>query len=184
MSCSWIARVAALLLLTACVSTPASPDQIDPDRDPTSRTLHSLARLHASAGRHDIAVAVYEELLAGHPRDVPAYAELAAVHMRTDHIERARNALRRGLAVAPRDAVLLNDLGVCHLAARRTSEAYQAFEAAAASAPHDARPVANMALTLALMGRQDEALATWERVLMTRDARHNLDVITAAATTP
>jgi len=178
-----LAFTLTLPLLAACMSTPTEPgDAPDEawsdgaDRAPDAQTLHSMARLYAAQGRDADAEIALRSLVSNTPDFTPAYEELARLYVRRDQLDGAIVALTVGLEHAPNDAVLHNDLGVCHLLAKDPVSAAAAFIRAAALAPDDARPRGNLALSLALQGRLDEALALWQQILPPAEARKNLDL--------
>jgi len=177
-------RITCLLgfaLLAACATTDKStlPDEEwaqGADREPDALTLYSMARLYASQGRDADAEIALRNLLTTEPDFTPAYEELARLYVRRDQLDGAIVALQVGLERSPDDHVLLNDLGVCHLLARDPQSAARVFTRAAAMAPDDARPRGNLALSLALQGRKDEALALWYQIVPPAEARKNLDL--------
>jgi len=178
-------RLAALLLplLLGC-SAPSygsADDWADAGgRAPESAALHSMARLYAAQGRDADAEATLRALLAREPAFLPGWEELARLYVRRELLDGAVAALELGLQEAPDDPVLLNDVGLCRLLQRDLPAAERAFVHASASAPDDARPRSNLALVLALQGRDEEALAVWQQVLPLAQARANLDLVTAA----
>jgi Flp pilus assembly protein TadD len=173
----------AIPLLAACATTATSTNGSQDeawaegaDREPDAQTLHSMARLYTSQGRDADAEVALRNLVTKQPDFTPAYEELARLYVRRDQLDGAIVALQVGLEQAPDDPVLLNDLGVCHLLHRDPVAAAEIFTHAAAAAPDDARPRGNLALSLALQGRTDEALALWQQILPPADARKNVEL--------
>jgi cytochrome c-type biogenesis protein CcmH/NrfG len=148
-------------------------------REPESAAMHSMARLYAAQGREADAEATLRALLAREPSFLPGWEELARLYVRRDLLDGALAALELGLREAPGDPVLLNDVGLCRLLQRDLPAAERAFAQAAAAAPDDARPRSNLALALALQGRDEEALAVWQQVLPAVQARTNLELVVA-----
>ena len=120
------------------------------------------------------------EVLNQDPDFVRAYEELAHLYVRRDLVDGAVAALEVGLQHQADDPVLLNDLGVCKLLQKDPAAAAQAFIRAAALEPDNARPRANLALALALQGRDDEALALWQQVIRPSEAAQNLELVKQA----
>lgn len=174
--------LAAALLPVACVSTPAGPEELAEagEREPGPAAMHATARLYAAQGRQGEAEWLLRRVLAESPAFAPAWEELARLYVTRDLVDSAVVTLELGLQAVPGDPVLLNDLGMCHLLRRDLEPALQAFVAAAAAAAPDARPRANLAVTLALLGRDEEALAVWEQVLPPAEAQRNLELVAAA----
>jgi Flp pilus assembly protein TadD len=174
--------LAATLPLAACTTAAPTGDsawEADPERAADATTLHSTARLYAAQNRQAEAESLLRRLLSSQPDFLPAYEELARLYVRQDLLDGAARALELGLERCSTDPVLLNDLGLVRLMERDLDAAAQAFTRAAAAAPDDARPRANLALALALAGRDSEALALWEQVLPPDEARANLDLVIA-----
>jgi Flp pilus assembly protein TadD len=91
--------------------------------------------------------------------------------------ETAVAVLDAGLEVRPDDPVLHNNLGMCHLFQREYEAALEQFIQAAALAPEDARSRANLAVSLAMLGRMDEAYANYQLIVPEEDARSNMLVL-------
>jgi len=176
--------------LSACTST--STFQVDDSTDPTHlsdgedslgnaaptvRTLHSAARICASRGQDSEAELCYAELIKRHPTYMPGYTELSELYLRNEMLETAMAVLNKGLEVQPDDAVLHNDLGMCHLFDHDYDAALEQFIQAASLSPEDARSRANMAVSLAMLGRMDEAYANYQLIVPEDDARSNMALL-------
>ena len=172
--------LALLASLAACTSTPTGNTADDwadgSDRHPEPATLHSMARIYVAQGQDDQAEAALREILDQDPDFVPAYEELARLYVRRNLLDGAVAALQIGVDRHANDAVLLNDLGICKLLQKDHAGAAVCFTRAAALSPDDSRPRANLALVLALQGRDDEALALWQQVVPPDEAAKNLEV--------
>ncbi len=171
--------------LAGCVSTSTGgSDESDwtaaGDREPDPASLHAMARLYVAQGRDEQAEASLRQLVQREPGFLPAYEELARLYVRRDLLDGAIAALELGLERSANDPVLLNDLGLCHLLQHDLQRATAAFTRAAAVSANDTRPRANLALTLALLGRDEEALALWQQLLPPDEAAANLALVAAA----
>jgi Flp pilus assembly protein TadD len=189
----WLSLVVAAAVsagLYGCTTTtsyeqndPTDPSAYGENDDPlgneapTVRTLHSAARVCASRGQDSQAELAYSELIKRHPSYMPGYAELAELYLRNEMVETAAAVLTAGLEVKPDDAVLRNNLGMCHLFEREYEAALEQFTEAATLAPEDARNRANLAVTLAMLGRMDEAYANYQLVVPEDDARANMNLL-------
>jgi len=189
----WLSLVVAAAVsagLNACTTTtsheqndPTDPSAYGEDDDalgneaPTVRTLHSAARVCASRGQDSQAELAYSELIKRHPDYMPGYAELSELYLRNEMVETAAAVLNAGLEVKPDDAVLRNNLGMCHLFEREYEAALEQFTEAATLAPEDARNRANLAVTLAMLGRMDEAYANYQLIVPEDDARANMNLL-------
>jgi len=150
------------------------------NRPPTSMTLYSMARLLAVQGREAQCRLVLLRIVQEYPDFMPAYCDLAELHMRLDEPDNAIQTLNTALKVSPADPVLLNNLGVCWLMQGKYDKALAAFTEAAGISPNDARYRANMAIALGMMERDSEALSLLKQVLPPADANHNLKVVQKA----
>jgi Flp pilus assembly protein TadD len=172
-----------LTLLAGCASPPLDPQaewDAGAGRCPVADTLFSMARIYIAQGQDDQAEAALREVVDKDPDFVRAYEELAHLYVRRDLVDGAVAALQVGLLRQADDPVLLNDLGVCKLLQKDPAAAAEAFIRAAALQPDNARPRANLALALALQGRDDEALALWKQVIRPDEARQNLELVKKA----
>jgi len=186
----WLSLVVAAAVsvgLNGCTTTttyeqndPTDPSHYGENDDPlgnetpTIRTLHSAARVCASRGQDSQAELAYSELIKRHPHYMPGYAELSELYLRNEMVETAAAVLEAGLEVKPDDAVMRNNLGMCLLFEREYEAALEQFTEAATLAPEDARNRANLAVTLAMLGRMDEAYANYQLIVPEEDARSNM----------
>ena len=150
------------------------------DRAPTPKTLYAMARILIAKGREPEADYMLRKIIEEHPYFMPAYVELAEIHMRHRRVEPAVAVLNAGLVFSPRDPVLLNDIGMCWMVKGDYARALPMFKQAAAAMPANARYRGNMALALGMMGRYEESLALYEQLLSPADAHDNLAVICEA----
>ena len=150
------------------------------DRPPTYMTLYSMAKLLAAQGREAQCRMVLLRIVQEYPEFMPAYCDLAELHMRLDEPDNAIHTLNTALKVSPEDPVLLNNLGVCWVMQGKYDKALASFTEAAGISPNDARYRANMAVALGMMGRDSEAFSLLEHVLSPPDANHNLKVVQEA----
>ena len=161
-------------------SGPAPAFETASNRPPTAATLYAMAHILAAQGRDEECKFVLTRIVGEHPRFLPAYCELAELHLRHRRVEDAIDALSAGLDAAPQNPMLLNDLGMCRLLKGNYEKALSAFTEAASVAPQDARYRANMAVALGLMGRYQEAITIYEQVIPEADAHYNLSVLCRA----
>ena len=150
------------------------------NRPPTVKTLFALARILAAQGKDADCGFVLRRIIYEHPRFMPAYCDLAELHLRHRRVEDAVAALSAGLDLSPQDPVLLNNLGMCSMLRGDYAEALEMFTSAAAALPQDARYRANMAASSGMMGRYEECLSLYMQVIPTPDAHYNLGVICEA----
>lgn len=154
------------------------------NQPPTAKTLYAMARILSVQGKDQQCNYVLTRVIGMQPRFLPAYVELAELHLRHRRVDRAVAVLKSALVVAPHDAVLHNDIGMCRMVQHNYSEALNEFTLAAAVAPQDARYRANMAASLGVAGRYDEALALYRQIVPPADAHYNLSVLCEARNDP
>jgi tetratricopeptide (TPR) repeat protein len=147
---------------------------------PKTGTLYSLSRILMSQGRDAEALTVLNNLNQRYPDFMPAYNAKAECHLRADRTQEAIDTLTAGLKRRPQDAVLLNNLGMIWFLEGNYDEALARFDAAAAAEPKEGMYVANQAMTLAMLGRDKQATALYERVTDYPTLRHNLRVLAKA----
>ena len=154
--------------------------QKGPNRSPTAKTLYSMARILAKQGKDSECEFVLVRIIREYPEFRMAYCELAELRLRQQQVDGAIQALSAGLRVFPTDSVLLNNLGMCWLLKKEHEKALASFRYAAAVSPDNRRYRSNMALSLGMMGRYDEALSLFMLVMSPADAHYNLSVICSA----
>jgi Flp pilus assembly protein TadD len=169
----------------ASINTGNNEDELtafDRARDiqPTAKTVYATAQILAGQGRDAECRQALMGVLEIDPKYLPAYNALGELYMRQGDTKDAINTFVAGLEVAPNDPVLLNNLGICWLVRRKYEEAFDKFSKAAGVAPENARYRANMAVALAFMGRDDEALSLFRQILPEDEAKHNVLTISKA----
>jgi Flp pilus assembly protein TadD len=147
------------------------------DRPATSQTLYQLARVLAVQGRDSEARYVLQELIQRDAQYIPAYCDLAELHMRMGRLEEARKWLEKGLDVSPGDTRLTGNLGMTAMMAGDYEEAIVHFARAAEADNEESRHRGNMAVALGLLGRYDEAFAEYEKILPVATAHYNIAIL-------
>lgn len=150
------------------------------NRPPTARTYYSMAKILATQGKDDQCRFILWRLINDYPDFLPAYCELAELHMRTGQLDLAKDTLQVAHLKSQKDPVILNNLGMCLLLKGEYHEALEAFTTAAGVNPNDARYRANMAVALGMMGRYDESLMLFKQLMPEADAHYNLGVLCEA----
>ena len=92
----------------------------------------------AKAGRHDEAIAKFNDVLAEAPKCVECYTNIAAMHMQKKEYEQAEGAYKKALEIAPNSAEPYEGLANIYNTQKRFDEAAEASAQAAklgASAP-------------------------------------------------
>jgi len=156
---------------------PSMEDPFDPDRPPTAKTLYLMADMLSAQGKDAEVEQLYRRILNQYPDFLPAYNDLAALQMRQRRIPEAMKTLQAGLGLKADDSVLLNNMGMCCLIRKDYERALSYFTDAAAIAPENTRYRSNMATTLALLGRRDEALSLYRQILPEEEAMENIQIL-------
>jgi Flp pilus assembly protein TadD len=154
--------------------------QRDRDRPPTAKTLYAMADILATQGRESESEIIMRRIIQEHPKFLPAYNDLAELQMRQARIGAAVATLDKGLRIYPNDPVLLNNLGMCRLLQKEYERAVELFTRAAAVIPQSSRYRSNLAVALALAGREEESLSLFRQVLPRDQADHNLNILRQA----
>ncbi len=147
------------------------------NRQPTAKTLYAMAQCYSAQGRDDECAAVLNRSIKKYPSFLPAYTDLAELHMRHGRTDEAMRLLLAAVKIAPKDARLYNNLGMCFILRKDPQMALPRFSRAVALEPKEPRYRANMAMTLGLVGRYDESLALYSQVVKESDAHYNLGVV-------
>ena len=117
------------------------------------------------AGDPQASLRALEALVAEFPRESDARANLARTLDNLNQGERALAVLREGLALDPKDEALLNQLAYSLAAKGDLAGALEADSQYAAIRPGDPNPWDTRGDALYLLGRDDEALAAYRKVL-------------------
>jgi tetratricopeptide (TPR) repeat protein len=186
-----LALIGAICLAAGCKSQPdpiryseMTPEDLEfaesVDRPPMAGTLYTLGRLLAAQGKEVQAEATLLTCIQKYPHHAPAYAELAALHVRARRYDRAVSILEDGLRVAPKNPILHNNLGMCFLLSGNYERSLSEFARAAETWPDNSRLRSNQALATGMLGRYDEAMSIYLTFLPDKDAHFNLGVICEA----
>ncbi|MGB1416312.1 MAG: tetratricopeptide repeat protein [Synechococcus sp.] len=89
----------------------------------------------------------------------------AAIALRSERPDEAISLLRRGLQLDPNNAAAYFDLGNARILQNNLASALDAFEQATSLKPSFWEALNNQALVLYEMGKQNEAIKRWRRVL-------------------
>jgi len=150
------------------------------DRPPTVKTLYATSRLLASQGRDHESSLLLVQIIRQQRDFMPAYADLAELHLKHNQADQAVSVLGEGLKISPKNSLLLNNLGMCHLVSQNYRDAFEAFQKARQASPKEGRYVANMAVALSFEGQYDQALELYKQVVSPAEAHYNLAVLCEA----
>ena len=149
-------------------------------RPPTAKTLYAMAEILSIQGKDSECEFVLKRSINDYPKFLPAYHSLAELQMRQSRVNDAIQTLNSALKNYPRDPVTLNNLGMCYIVGKDYENALKFFTDAAGILPQRTKYRANMALALAFLGRDDEALSLYKQILPQADAEKNLQIIQSA----
>ncbi len=149
-------------------------------RPPTVKTLYSMTEILAIQGKDTECEFVLKRCIYEYPNFIPAYHSLAELQMRQSRTGDAIVTLNSALKINPGDTIALNNLGMCLFFQKDYQLALKYFTDAAGILPYRAKYRSNMALALALLGRDEEALSLYTQILPRPDAEKNLQIIQSA----
>ena len=156
---------------------PPMEDPFNPDRPPTAKTMYLMADILSAQDKDGEAEQLYDRIITQYPDFLPAYNDLSALQMRQRRIPEAMRTLEAGLKIKPDDPVLLNNMGMCCLIRKEYEKALSYFTEAAGLVPENTRYRSNMATTLALLGRREEALSLYRQILPEGEAMENIQIL-------
>lgn len=155
--------------------------------------LAELGGVQLQAGKIYDAIDTFGKIPSNSPLQLDAQLGLERAYLMLADVAQALDHADKAVAIAPQEARALVGDGVALDMARRHPEAQAAYRKALAIAPHDIGAVNDLALSLALTGKFDEAIALLTPVARdpsaTARVRQNLALIyglkgdTAAART-
>lgn len=149
-------------------------------RPPTAKTLYQMAKMLAARGRDVEAQTVLTTCLGRYPPFLPAYVEMADLHVRHRKFDAAIDILMQALERSPDDPIIHNNLGMCWLLRRDYEQSLAEFTKAAEASPDDARFRGNLALATGMLGLYEEALALYLQLVSPAQAHYNLALICEA----
>ncbi len=150
------------------------------DLPPSAKTLYTMADALAAQGKDRDAEFTLKRCIQQEPEFTPAHNKLAELLMRQGRVHEATSVLSQALRINDADPVLLNNLGMCWLVQRDYGRAMECFIKAAGRVPESTKFRANLATSLALLGRHEEAGALLQQVLPEDQAKHNAEVLRKA----
>jgi tetratricopeptide (TPR) repeat protein len=151
--------------------------EIQANRPATAKTLWAMAGILATQGKDLECEFVLKRIIKEYPAFLAAYNSMAELKMRQGHTKAAIKTLQDGLSIDPEAPVLLNNSGMCWIIMQDNEIALEMFTKAAGIMPENCKYRANMAVALGLMGRDEESLSLFEKVLPVDLAIQNLSVL-------
>jgi Flp pilus assembly protein TadD len=147
--------------------------------DPTyAQAYFGLGYLYARFAMNDAAVRMYEMALRFDPSHSEAMNNLAMMYFQAGNYDDALELLQRAVAMGD-SADFEYDLGSVYLLKNDLDNALQSFLKAVAMRPNDASIFNNMAVTYEKLGKKQEAMDSWNKVLKYSD---NPDLLQQAKT--
>ncbi len=142
-----------------------------------SQTHLAAGRVLDKQGDVKAAIAQYEKAIAGDPKLVAAYSHLALIYQKIGRTVDAEHIFRQGIRADPDAAMLRNNLGYFYLVQRRYDQAEREFREALTISPDFKRARMNLAITLAQIGRKQDSLKEFGRIVSADIAQYNLAVV-------
>lgn len=111
-------------------------------------------------------LAALEAAVRKEPASAENWTELGNLFFDAGRVREAINAYERSLALAPGNADVLTDLGIMYREDKAPQKAVDCFRQALAANPRHANALFNSGVVLYTdLGRKDEAVAAWRRLL-------------------
>ncbi len=134
--------------------------------------LHNLALAYARLGRHDEAIALFQQALKLPPQfhilhtDAIIHTALASSLVQTGHVEEGIAHYRAATQLAPRIPDAYNDLSVVLMQRGQLDEAEELFRQAIAIHPETFEPHENLGILLETEGKLAEAAESYQAALV------------------
>ena len=132
--------------------------------------LVELGDALTEAGSLDDAIGVYGRVSGSSSARLDALLGLSGVYLRLNEPDKALSYVNQAKAIAPENARVLNRRGVALDSLARHIEAQNCYRAVLVSAPRSVTARNNLALSLALSGQFDEAIAILTPMARSSDA--------------
>ena len=152
-----------------------------PPRTPAAKATASSTRLRQLArdlernGNYQAAIEQYLQIVEIAPRDADTLHHLAVLHDKYGDTSQSARFYLRALQIAPENAELLCDYGYSRYIQGDLVQAESLLRRAVTLNPKLTRAYNNLGLTLAEIGRDQEALAAFAKTGLSRDqAQQNL----------
>jgi len=147
--------------------------------DPTyAQAYFGLGYLYARFDMNDAAVRMYEMALRFDPEHIDAMNNLAMMYFHAGNYDDALDIIQKAVAKGD-NADCEYNLGSIYLEKNQPDNALQSFLKAVSMRPNDAAIFNNMALTYEKLGKKQEAMDSWNKVLQYSD---NADLLQQAKT--
>ncbi len=147
--------------------------------DPTyAQAYFGLGYLYARFDMNDAAVRMYEMALRFDPNHMDAMNNLAMMYFHAGNYDDALDLIQKAVALGD-SADCEYNLGSIYLEKNQPDNALQAFQKAVSMRPNDAAIFNNMALAYEKLGKKQEAMDSWNKVLQYSD---NADLLQQAKT--
>jgi len=144
----------------------------------SAKVCFATAEALEQGGKDAEAIALYDKARTLDNRlAAKATRRLAVLFDRNGEFDKALSEYRRGLNDNPKDAELLNDLGYGYYCRAEWVEAEKNLRKAVTANPKLANAWINLGMTLAQLGRYEESLATFGKVVTEAQARCNVAFI-------
>jgi len=123
---------------------------------------------------YDKARKAFQQAIKVDPNYTPAYESLANLYLILEDSQRAVETYQKAIQVAPNNAQLWYELGMCQCRRKDFAHGVTGLTKACDLDPENRQYANVLGFTLARMGRYDESLACFSRVLNKAKAHYNL----------
>jgi tetratricopeptide (TPR) repeat protein len=142
--------------------------ELDPNLD---KAYYQIIGARAGLRETELPIAVHEKRLAASPDDVREYRLMAAAYLADHAYDKAREVIARGLALAPEDAILVESRAEVRGATGDAEGALADWSRALELDPDHIGPLYMRAFFLERIGRRQEAMDSWQKIIDWSEAR-------------
>ncbi len=169
----------ALLIGPDAINSASSPVEL-PNKE-SARLCLRTAQEYEKSGETEEAIRLFEKARAADPTTAKvASRRLAVLYDSTGDFGKAMTEYEALLKAHPKDADLLNDLGYSYYSRGDWANAESCLLKAVQFDPNHKRAWINLGLTQAQLGKWDESLQTFSKVVRPAEAHSNLAFVLAA----
>jgi len=149
--------------------------ELDPNLD---KAYYQIIGARAGLQETELPIALHEKRLAAAPNDIREYRFLAGAYLAAHAYGEAAEVIERGLAVAPDDSTLIGSRAEVRGGTGDSEGALSDWRRALELDPDHIGPLYMSAFFLERLGRRQEAMDTWQRIIDWSESRgYELDTL-------
>ena len=162
-------------LLRRAVTSYEHALELDPDLD---KAYYQIIGARAGLRETELPIALHEKRLAAAPNDIREYRFLASSYLAAHAYGEAAEVIERGLGVAPDDSILIGSRAEVRGETGDSEGALSDWRRALELDPDHIGPLYMSAFFLERLGRRQEAIDTWQKIIDWSESRgYELDTL-------